>query len=60
MFNNEVARENIEYLKGKLTKNLEGLMVKLELKLHKKQIYLLLSDDYDIVVDIREIDIVNL
>lgn len=48
---NAVAKKNVEYLKGELEKNLEGLTVEIKAQPRQQQIKLLLNSDYDMAVD---------
>ncbi|MDO6632791.1 peptide ABC transporter substrate-binding protein [Bacillus thuringiensis] len=56
---NAVAKKNVEYLKGELEKNLEGLTVNVKAQPRQQQIKLLLSSDYDIGVDVWSPDIAD-
>ncbi|KFM95523.1 bacterial extracellular solute-binding s, 5 Middle family protein [Bacillus clarus] len=48
---NTIAKKNVEYLKGELEKNLEGLTVNVKAQPRQQQIKLLLSADYDMGLD---------
>uniref|UniRef100_UPI003F49AADD peptide ABC transporter substrate-binding protein n=1 Tax=Bacillus multifaciens TaxID=3068506 RepID=UPI003F49AADD len=54
---NALAKRNVEYLKGELEKNLDGLTVNIKPQPRKQQIQLLLNGDYDICVDVWAPDV---